>query len=219
LTFVHGIAVFNSYARVTPTTGRMTHPAPAHLPTFDLAAFGSLAELEDESLQLLRPEFGAREFVAELVGAERYADAARLLAHLLPRREAVFWAWTSARRVLDPEPPAAVTAAVEGTGRWIAEPAEENRRPLLEIAESAGFGTPAGCTALAVFLSGNIAPPEVHPVEPDPFAASKAIGGAVILAAVSTEPEKAEEKFREFLSQGLDIGRRVGLWPADPALP
>jgi hypothetical protein len=195
----------------------MTEPAPPPS-VIDLPQLCDVAGVEDESRQLLSDDRDVRAFLAALLGADRHADAVRLLAHLLPRREAIFWAWSSVRRVLPPEPPPAVAVAVEATGRWIAEPVEANRRPTLELAEAAGLGTAAGCAALAVFLSGgSIAPPEVEVVEPEPFAASKAIAGAVILAAVSAEPERAPERFGESITQGLDIGRRVGLWPADAA--
>lgn len=175
------------------------------------------AELEPEALALLRAEHSPRGFVDALLQGERPADAIRFLAHLLPRREAIYWAWSVARQALDAEPTPALRAALEGTGRWIAEPGESNRRPMLEIAEAAGLGTPAGCAALAVFLSGgSVAPPELPVVEPDPRAAPKAIAGSIVMAAVTTQPEKAPEKFQSFVAQGIDIGRRVGLWPPDP---
>jgi hypothetical protein len=193
----------------------MIQPAPASPPAFDLAEPCEVAQVEAESRELLRDGMGAREFVGVLVENQRYADAVRFLAHVLPTREAIFWAWSSARRVLDPEPPAEVAVAIEKTGRWLAEPTEENRWPMLEWAQAAEVGTPAGCAALAVFLSGgSIAPPDLPPVEPPPYAAAKAIGGCIVLAAVSAEPEMAPDRFQDFIAQGIDIGRRSGLWPA-----
>jgi hypothetical protein len=35
----------------------------------------------------------------------------------------------------------------------------------------------------------------------------------VVLAAVATEPERAAEKFREFIAQGVHIAERIELWP------
>jgi hypothetical protein len=195
----------------------MIQQPPPYQMAFDLAEFCRIAELEPEAVALLRDEMSPREFVDGLAANECYADAVRFLAHLLPTREAIFWAWSSARRVLDGEPAPPVAAALEATGRWIAQPSEENRWPMLEVAEAAPLGTPAGSAALAVFLSGgSIAPPDVHPVEPPPYAAAKAITGSIVLAAVSNEPEKAPEKFQGFIAQGVDIGKRIGLWPPDP---
>jgi hypothetical protein len=183
----------------------------------EVARLGRLAELEPEALQLLQAGQGPRDFVDALMQAERPGDAVRFLAHLLPKREAIYWAWSIARQALDPAPSPETAAAMEATGRWIAEPTEANRRPMLDLAEAVGLGTPAGCAALAVFLSGgSVAPPDLPVVEPDPYAAAKAIAGAVVMAAVTKEPETAPEKFQAFVAQGVDIGRRVGLWPPDP---
>ncbi len=195
----------------------MNQTVPPARTTRSLAELCEVAEIEQETRALLREEQTPQEFLAALVEQERYADAVRLLAHALPKREAVFWAWISARKVHDGDPPPNIRTAVEATEQWIRQPSEETRRPMLRIAEEADLGTPAGCAALAAFLSGgSIAPPGAPPVEPGEFAAAKAITGSVILAAVSTEPEKAPEKFRGFIEQAVAIANRIHLWPATP---
>jgi hypothetical protein len=195
-----------------------TQASPPSASAAAIAQHCATAGLAPEAVELVRDDHGPQDFVAVLAEHEQHADAVRFLAHALPRREAIFWAWSSARKALEPgEPAPPIRAALEATGRWIAEPTDENRRPMYEIAEAADIGTPAGCTALSVFLSGgSIAPPEVQAVEPDYYAAAKAIAGAVILAAVSREPEKAPEKFADYIAHGLQIGQRVGLWAAAP---
>jgi hypothetical protein len=50
-----------------------------------------------------------------------------------------------------------------------------------------------------------MAPPDAPPVPPGEELTGTAVAGAVMLAAVQTEPERAEEKFRRFLMQGIDI--------------
>jgi hypothetical protein len=191
----------------------MNQTVPLARPQRSLAEMCEVAEVEEEARALLREGQTPQSLVAALVEEERYAEAVRLLAHALPKREAIWWAWTSARRVLAGDPPPKVRLALEATERWIRQPSEEARRPMLQIAEAAELGTPAGCAALAVFLSGgSIAPPTAPVVEPAEFAAAKAIGGGVVLAAVATEPERAPEKFREFIAQGVHIAERIGLW-------
>jgi hypothetical protein len=49
-------------------------------------------------------------------------------------------------------------------------------------------------------------------VPPGEFLAAKAVSGAVIFAAVAKEPEKAPEKFRSFVAQGVEVTNRVKLW-------
>ncbi len=83
----------------------------------------------------------------------------------------------------------------------------------MSAAEAADVGTAAGCAGVAAFLStGSMAPPEVAVVAPGPYLTAKAVSGAVVLAAVATEPEKAAENFRTFLDQGLNVVNRIKLW-------
>ncbi len=162
---------------------------------------------------IARPEHDGPAFVQALMEAQEYPAALAFLSYSLPTREAIWWAWTCARRTLVGEPSPAVQAALDATERWIAQPAEVYRRPTLEIAESADLGTPAGCAALAVFFSGgSLAPPELPVVAPPPGAAARAIAGSITLAAVSPPPDKAPDRFRQFIGQGLEVAARIKLW-------
>jgi hypothetical protein len=192
-------------AEVTGSTGR----------GYTAAELAQVAELDEEARKLLTPTTGPRVFLQTMMERELYADAVRFLAHALPRREAVWWAWVCARRAAGDAPRAEIQAALDATERWIREPSDGNRRLAMQRGEAADFGTPAGCAALAAFLSGDtLAPPNVEQaVPPGPFMAAKAIAGAIVLAAVAQEPEKATEKFQVFIQQGLDVVNRVKLWP------
>ena len=55
-------------------------------------------------------------------------------------------------------------------------------------------------------------PPCPLRVPPGEFLAAKAVAGAVIFAAVAKEPEKAPEKFRSFVAQGVEVTTRLKLW-------
>jgi hypothetical protein len=179
-----------------------------------VAGLAAAAELSPEAQALLRPQQHPRAYVDALLEAEQAADAIRFLAHALPKREGVWWAWVCARRSAGEEPPPEQRLALDATERWLKQPAEENRRPLLEIAEQADVGSPAGCAALAAFFSGgSIAPPTAPEVAPPPLASARAIAGSVILAGVIKEPEKAPEKYQSFLAQGLGVVDRLKLWP------
>ncbi|HEX5438701.1 MAG TPA: hypothetical protein VFW98_16235 [Gemmatimonadaceae bacterium] len=185
------------------------------VPARTAAELSEMAELGDEAKALLAPEVMPRAFIALLQEHELYPDAVRVLAHALPRREAIWWAWVCARRTAGDAPPLAVQGALDATERWITQPTDEYRRAAMEAAEQAGFASPAGCAALAVFLSGgSLAPANVDPVPPGEHVAAKAITGAIVAAAVSSEPEQAPQKFKAFIAQGLDVAERVKLWPA-----
>ena len=47
---------------------------------------------------------------------------------------------------------------------------------------------------------------------PDEYTAAKVISGCISLAAVFREPEKAAERFQEFLKQGLEVAEKTRLW-------
>ncbi|HEY9226365.1 MAG TPA: hypothetical protein VIP11_06965 [Gemmatimonadaceae bacterium] len=201
----------------TPTSAGSPPPYGAP-PTRGTAELCAVADVGDEAKALL-PDNGAapppKTFVAMLMERDLHADAVRFLAHALPRREAVWWAWVCARKVAGAEPAPPIKAALDATERWIVQPTEEHRRHALAAGEAAEFGTSAGCAALAAFMSsGSLAPPEAPMVPPGEFMTAKAVSGSVTLAAVATEPDKAGAKFKEFVQLGIEVAERTKLWPA-----
>ncbi len=178
------------------------------------AELADIAKLGKDAMALLTPELSHRAFVAKLVEAEQFPDAVRYLAHGLPRREGVWWAWVTAKRAAGPEPEAKIKESLDATERWIAQPTDPNRRLAFEKAEKAELGTPAGCSGAAAFFAGDsMAPPNLQAVPPGEWDTAKAIAGAVMLAVVEKEPEKAKEKFQAAIQQGLDVITKIKLWP------
>ena len=74
-----------------------------------------VAELSDEALALLADGTDGRGYVERLVAVGNFGDAVRVLAHALPQRPAVWWAWYCARRAHGESPPAPVEASLEAT--------------------------------------------------------------------------------------------------------
>ena len=185
-------------------------PAPVNSKS---VAISTVAELGEEAMALLRADLHPLDFVALLMEKALYPDAVRFIAHALPKREAVWWGWVCARRAAGENPPPKIKGALDATERWIAQPNEENRRLAMAAAQKAELGTAAGCAGLAAFFSGgSLAPPEAPVVPPGEFLTAKAVCGAVIFAAVAKEPERAPEKFRSFVAQGVEVTNRVKLW-------
>lgn len=177
------------------------------------SAICSVAELGPDAMALMRPDQKPPDYVAVLVDKQLYPDAVRFLAHALPKREAVWWGWMSARRAAGEHPPPPIKAALAATEKWIAQPTEEHRRAAHAAAQQAQFGTAAGCAGLGAFFSGgSLAPPEAPIVAPGDYLTAKAISGAVNFAAMSGEPKEAPEKFKSFIAQGEDVARRIKLW-------
>jgi hypothetical protein len=182
---------------------------PVRVPS-KTVTISTVAELGEEAMALLRPEMHPLDFVALLMEKALYADAVRFLAHALPKREAVWWGWVCARRAAGDNPQPKIKTALDATEKWIAQPSEENRRGAMAAAQAAELGTAAGCAGLAAFFSGgSLAPPEAPVVPPGEFLSAKAVSGAVIFAAVAKEPERAPERFKSYVAQGVEVTNRV----------
>ncbi len=202
----------------------MTAPPSAGTPAMSLspvrgtAELVAIADLGDEARAVLMPGAALpmqRAFVGQLMERGLHMDAVRFIAHALPRREAVWWAWVCARKSAGETPKPQIKAALDATERWVVQPTEEHRRQALQFGEAADFGTAAGCAALGAFMSGgSLGPPEAPVVPPTEFMTAKAVSGAVILAAVTPEPAKAAEKFTDYVKLGLEVADRTKLWPA-----
>ncbi|MEP6491152.1 MAG: hypothetical protein ABJF01_00650 [bacterium] len=195
----------------------MTAPVtPAAERQHSAAALCAVADIGDEARALLSPaDSPPRPYIDLLLSNGLFPDAVRVLAHALPRREAVWWAWVCARKSAGAEPAPPIKAALDATERWIVQPTEAHRRQALQFGEAADFGTAAGCAALAAFMSsGSLAPPEHPVVPPGDYMTAKAVSGSVTLAAVVNEPEKAPDKFQEFMKLGLEVAERTKLWAA-----
>ena len=161
---------------------------------------------------LVRDGQTAAQLLEELLKKEDFTQAGLFLAHALPKREAVWWACQCARQAPAADGPPA-DAALRAAERWVSEPTDEHRRAAHAAAEAAGVGTPAGCAALAAFLSGgSLAPPGIAEVPPAEHLTAAAVAGAVTLAAVIQEPEKAPERYQKFFALGFDVANGKNRW-------
>ena len=161
-----------------------------------------------------RPDLTAAQFLHELVAAADFPRAGRFLAAALPKREAVWWACLCVRQSPAAAGPQA-EAALRAAERWAADPTDEHRRAAFAAAEAAGVGTPAGCAAIAAFLSGgSLAPPNVAEVPPAEHLTASAVAGSVALAAVAAKPEQAPQRYQKFFALGTEVARGARRWPA-----
>src|SRR4051812_24133061 len=178
------------------------------LPQVTAAELCRYFTLSEEGKRILTPEMAPEAFAQLLAEQKRNPDAVQLIAHYLPKRQAVFWALSCVRQfipALTPEGEAALKAAEQ----WIAEPSDERRTATLKAADAADAGTPAGCTALAAYYSDGL------PRTEDPkqnarayFLTSKLVASALLMTATEN-PEQMHERFGAFVEKGLDIVRRM----------
>src|SRR5580658_5205176 len=188
----------------------MAGGAQANSKTADI---GAAAELGDEAMGLLRPEIAPQDYVALLMSKKLYADAVRFVAHALPKREAVWWGWISAKRAAGSDPAPKIKASLEATEKWIAQPDDDAGRAAMAAAKEAKTTTAAGCAGMAAFFSGSsLGPTHVPPIPPGEYLTAKAVSGAVIYAAVGKDPVNAPERFQSFVQQGVEVTAKIKLW-------
>ena len=184
----------------------MSQDLPVRLTAESAGELARRAELSDGARLLVRPDQGPRELLDRLVDGRHHLDAVRLMAHALPKREALWWAARCARMAAGDPPEGPVAAALEAADAWFLDPVDANRRAAMTAAEAAGLGTPAGCACAGIYFSGgSVAPVGVPDVPPADHATAQFVAAAVALAAVRIEPEKAPDKHRLHLA----LGRRI----------
>ncbi|MCQ8126866.1 DUF6931 family protein [Methylomonas rivi] len=172
-------------------------------------------ELDQSARACLAADPAPVDFLKSLIEQKLYPDAVRFLARALPKREAVWWACLSARSCMQEKPEPKLVQAVEAAEAWVYKPTETNRRQAFNAAEAASFENPAAWAGMGAFWSeGSMAPENVPAVPPADNLTAKAVAGAVMLAAVQSQPEKANDKYLFFLEQGVDIanGGNGRLW-------
>ena len=74
----------------------------------------------------------------------------------------------------------------------------------------------ASVAGLAAFLCGEtLGPAEAPPAPPGEYAAAKAIGGSINLAAVADLKADVGARYAEFVRQGLELAERTKLWEGE----
>lgn len=182
---------------MSATLPKLAVPLPPLLPRL---------ELDAEGAALLDGAADAAEGVARLAAARRMPEAVRLVAHALPKREAVWWACMCARSVPDPGLAPPDLSALEAAERWVRRPDEANRRAAEAAAQKTRFRSPEAWAAMGAFWSGGSMAPEGQPVVPPAeHLTGVAVSGSVVLSAVRLRPERQDARFDRFLAAARDI--------------
>jgi hypothetical protein len=157
------------------------------------------------SLQLYAPRPAAPaaplDHARALIASPRPVTALAFLAHLLPRREAVWWACQSVSAILGG---AAKSEGLRLALQWVRDPDEALRREALAFAKASDLRAPTSWLARAVGHSGgSILAPDQPPVAPGPDACALSANAAVVLAATSTQPLMILPWMRECAEAGV----------------
>ena len=179
-------------------------------------------ELDGDGAKAIAGADSAAAGVERLAAAGRHQDAVKLLAHALPKREAVWWACMCARAIPDAALPAEDAGAIDATEAWVRRPDEPARRAAAAKAEKTAFATPEAWAAMGAFWSGGSMAPDGQLVVPPPdHLTATAVTGAVMLAAVRHVPDKQQERLERFIVSARDIagGGAGRLQPEDAPPP
>ena len=162
---------------------------------------------EDEAAQQLDGNAHPAAAVEQLAKAGFNLDAVRLLAHALPKREAVWWACLAVRQTPIAEN-SLDAQAIAATEAWVRTPTEDYRLLCRSLAEQLKHKTAASWAAMAAAWStGSLAAKDDPEVAPPEYLYAHAVGGAVNLAAVAGDADEAKNRYPTFLAQGFDLAR------------
>jgi hypothetical protein len=179
--------------------------APTKL-TGDLAAVTPHLALDEAAVAAVAGCTQVSEALERLESSGHLLEATRLMAHALPKREAVWWACMCALHTAPADLPAQDRVAREAAENWVRHQTDKVRRVAWDRAQESGCSTPEAWTAVAAFWSGDSMSPEGQPaVPPAPHLTGTAAAGAVALAAVRGDPTRRDARYRRFLESGRNI--------------
>lgn len=191
----------------------------AKLGAAKFAALSALLALEPEAAAATQGCTDVIDALDRLQAGGFLIEATRLVAHALPKREAVWWACMCVTHTAPADLPETDRMACEAAEEWVRQQTDKARRRAWDLAQASGCGTPEAWTAIAAFWSGDSMSPEGQPaVPPAPHLAGTAAAGAVALASVRGDATRREARLQRFLESARNIAAGgPGRLPAEPA--
>jgi hypothetical protein len=144
-------------------------------------------------------------FLKNLSAGGRFEDAVGFCAHLLPRREAVWWGCGSVRAVLGDVTPYGVAGLVAAEA-WVHEPTDKNRQAALQIGTRGDSADPLTWLALGAGWSGGMlstVPNAQVPVPP--YLTARAVRIAIQLGAGRLKPAERAERMQTCIAEGIKL--------------
>jgi hypothetical protein len=121
-----------------------------------------------------------------LIASPRPTTALAFIAHLLPRREAIWWGCQCVSAMQGAE---AKDEAMRLATQWVRDPDEAARRDALAYAQASDMRAATAWLARAVgYSGGSLLAPEQPPFKPPPEACALAVNAAIVFAATAKPP-------------------------------
>jgi len=182
-------------------------PDRAHqIPEADLAGLLPRVALAADPARAVRDCTSVPAALTALQSGGFLLEAARLVAHALPKREAVWWACMCALHTEPGDLGEQDREAREAAELWVRKQSDDVRRTAMDRAQATEFGTAEAWAGVAAFWSGDSMAPKGQPaVPPAPHLTGTAVAGAVALAAVRGDVTRRERRLHRFLESACDI--------------
>jgi len=164
-------------------------------------AYPELSETVSEPLGDLAPE----EYALELQESAEPLQAIEYFAHVLPKRESVWWGMKCVAG-LEGATNDKDQQVLELSETWVREGDEDARSAVHAAAESARADSAAVWIGFAAGWSGgSLSPNEDHRVDMPDDLTAKAVNAAVLIALGKLAPAERQEAVKSCLSAGLSF--------------
>lgn len=204
---VHAPPPTHTHAPAPPAAGMPSAEGSVGLLIAKATDVVQVAPVEEDTKKLAKPDLGTLQLVELLISQEKFLDAVRALAFAMGKLTVIEWAHRCVTIACSEGISKVDAKALDLVQRWLGDRTEGLRREIYATALEAEHATPASWVGMAAFWSeGSMGPPPpAPPLAPGPTQCAHAATGAILLAAVVKEPEKAPNKYREFLRVGMEM--------------
>src|SRR6185312_8243182 len=157
-------------------------------------------------------------FLRNLSANHKFEDAAAFCAHLLPRREAVWWGCGTVRSFLN-EVPQSRAACLVAAETWVHNPNDANRVRALQIGTQSDNSHCLTWLALGAGWAGGMLSTIPNPPVPVPqYLTARAVRIAVLLAASHIAASERPGRTSACITEGIRLAERGFEQGADAGL-
>jgi hypothetical protein len=147
-------------------------------------------------------------FLKNLSAVQKFEDAVAFCAHMLPRREAVWWGCGSVRSILH-DTPQSLVAGLVAAEAWVQQPNDENRLRALQTGTRSDNSDSFTWLALGAGWAGGMLSTVPNPPVPVPhYLTARAIRIAILLGARHIPAAEKPERTSACIADGIKLAER-----------
>jgi hypothetical protein len=162
--------------------------------------------LDPGSSDLLDEEMRPEAFIRKLSEAKKWRDAVKVMAHILPRREAVWWACICARQMEDLTSDKMEILALEAAEKWVFKPTDKKRLNAFQLAQKSDSPSAGTMSAMAaVHSERTLQVAKGQKLELDSDAFPHIVAAIAMMSTSAAEESRVERQYRQILKSGEHI--------------